>query len=382
MVPFVYVHAREQMDKKATVKEIARLAGVSIGTVDRVLHGRSGVSIETKTRVDAIIESLGYTPNILARQLSLNKNYLFRAILPRSDQDSGYWALCSHGIRRAARDLASFRVRVRIDEFDRYDSAAYRALLDDAVREPGDGLLIAPVLPFELVPALVKLEGRIPYVFFDGSVEGAAPLAVIGQDAFAGGYLAGRMLALLAGSRPGPLIALNAHAEDRHIALRIRGFSAFHGEQEGASRRDIREYSCFELEHSESADSFLEGLFRQLPDIAGFLVANSSGHLVGDWLLRSGRKAGCALVSWDLVPQNVRCMREGGIDCLISQRPYEQAREGLERLFRSVVERAEGEGDVKVPLDVYFRENLPQRALGAEEEHHTPTAGVTNQVPE
>ena len=353
------------MDRKATVKEIARLAEVSIGTVDRVLHHRGGVSAETMERVDATIAALGYKPNILARQLSLNRAYVFRVIMPRADQDSGYWSLCLRGIRRAARDLASFGARVKVDEFDRYDGEAYRRLLDEVVGEPGDGLLIAPVLPYELVPALVKLEKRVPYVFFDGSVEGAAPLAVIGQDAYAGGYLAGRMISLLAGAKPGALIALNAHGEDRHIRRRIEGFMAYFGDHGESSSRVVREFSCFELEHAEAADSFLEGLFRQLPDIAGFLVANSSGHLVGDWLQSSGRKEGCALVSWDLVPQNLRSLRDGGIDCLISQRPFEQGREGVERLFRAVVENEQGEGEVKLPLDVYFKENLPQRAEGA-----------------
>jgi LacI family transcriptional regulator len=353
------------MDQKATVKEIARLAEVSIGTVDRVLHGRSGVSAETKGRIDAIIAKVGYKPNILARQLSLNKTYVFRALMPRADQDSGYWALCLHGIRRAARDLASFRVKVKVDEFDRYDEDSYRALLEDVVREPGDGLLIAPVLPRELVPALERIDETVPYVFFDGTVEGASPLAAIGQDAYAGGYLAGRMMLLLAGGRDGPVVALNAHAEDRHIKLRIEGFKAFFRDQGAAAPREIRELSCLELEHAESADAFLEGMFRETPRIPGILVANSSGHLVGDWLLRSGRKEGCALVSWDLVPDNVRSMREGGIDCLVSQRPFEQGREGLERLFQAVVREDENEGDVKVPLDIFFRENLPQKSAPA-----------------
>lgn len=348
------------MDQKATVKEIARLAEVSIGTVDRVLHGRSGVSAETKERVDKIVSTLGYKPNILARQLSLNKTYVFRAVMPRADQDSGYWALCLHGIRRAARDLVSFSVKVRVDEFDRYDRESYRALLEDILSEPGDGLLIAPVLPRELMPALAKIDAKVPYVFFDGTVDGANPLAAIGQDAYAGGYLAGRMMSLLAGAGEGPFIALNAHAEDRHIELRIEGFKTFFRDQAGDRVREVRELSCFELAHAESTKAFLERLFREQPRIDGFLVANSSGHLVGDWLLRSGRKD-CALVSWDLVPENVRCMREGGLDCLISQRPFEQGREGLERLFQAVVQEEEGEGDVKVPLDVFFKENLPQK---------------------
>ena len=220
---------------RATVKEIARLAGVSIGTVDRVLHDRGEVSADTKAKIHTIIATLGYQPNILARQLARNKVYTFRAILPRADQDSGYWSLCLAGIRRAERDLAPYGTRLRVDEFDRYDRASYRALLRDVVVEPGDGLLIAPVLPDDLVPALDRLGGGarvgragglVPYVFFDCDAQGASPVAAIGQDALRAGYLAGRMMSLLA-KGSGPLVALSAHAGDRHIRLRIEGFETF-----------------------------------------------------------------------------------------------------------------------------------------------------------
>jgi LacI family transcriptional regulator len=345
---------------RLTVKEIARLAGVSIGTVDRVLHDRGGVSAPTKERIDAIVASLGYSPNIIARQLSLNKTWVFRVVMPRAEQDSGYWSLCLDGILRAERDLAAYGASIKLDEFDRYDRAAYRALLEEIAEDPGDGLLIAPVLPDELRPALCRIDGRVPYAFFDGSVEGARPLAVVGQDAFAGGYLAGRMLSLVAGKGEGRFVALNAHAEDRHIKLRIEGCLAYFRER---AEREARRCDCFELGRAEEAESFLEGLFGGIPRIAGILVANSSGHLVGEWLRRTGRKPGCALVSWDLVPANLRSLREGSVDCLISQRPFEQGREGLERLFRAVVHEDSGGGDVEVPFEVYFKENLPRDEL-------------------
>lgn len=353
-----------------TVKEIARLAGVSIGTVDRVLHDRGGVSADTKGRIDEIVASLGYEPNLIARQLSLNKTYTFRAVLPRADQDSGYWGLCLAGLRRAERDLAPYRTRLRIDEFDRYDRAAYRALVDDLVADPCDGLLIAPVLPEELLPALVRLgegrfggEGRaagpVPYAFIDCALPGAAPVAVIGQDAFRGGYLAGRLLSLLAAGS-GPLVAVSAHAGNRHIRLRIAGFEAYFREA-GApgGGRAIEIVECPELEAPEDCELYLGPFFRGRAGIAGVLVANSSGHFVGDWLAARGAGERCPLLSWDLVPANARALREGKIECVLSQRPAEQAREGLDRLFRAVVRGEADDSPAAIPIEIYFKENIP-----------------------
>jgi len=362
-------------EERLTVKEIARLAGISIGTVDRVLHHRGGVSADTTERVNEIIAALGYEPNILARQLSLNKSYTFRVILPRSDQDSGYWSLCLEGVRKAERDLAPYRAVVRVDEFDRYDRTAYRKLLKNLIADPCDGLLIAPVLPDELLPVLDSLGdaqrvgGPVPYAFFDADIEGTSPVVAISQDAFRGGYLAGRIMSLLA-PRGRPLVALSAYAGDRHIKQRIEGFNAYFRDSgmaaggknkaSGAVPVQVEAVECLGFEETEERDHFLEGLFRQRPDIGGVLVANSSGHLVGDWLAERGIKGDCAVVSWDLVPDNVRSLREGKIDCVVSQRPSEQARMSLERLFRVAVGREPGSAPAPIPLEVYFKENIPR----------------------
>jgi LacI family transcriptional regulator len=352
--------------QRATVKEIARLAGVSIGTVDRVLHDRGEVSADTKAKIDAIIAARRYQPNILARQLARNRVYNFRAILPRADQDSGYWSLCLAGIRRAERDLAPYGTRLKVDEFDRYDRSSYRALVKNIVAESCDGLLIAPVLPNDLVPALDKLSvgrsgGPVPYVFFDCDAQGASPVAAIGQDALSAGYLAGRMMSLLA-KGPGPLVAVSAHAGDRHIRLRIEGFETFFRDAAtAAGPRRVMVTECPELENAKDCERALGEIFRSNPDIAGVLVANSSGHIAGEWLAKQGTKERCAVVSWDLVPANAQALREGKIDCIVSQRPAEQAREGLERLFKAVVRGEEDASPASIPLEVYFKENIPEK---------------------
>jgi LacI family transcriptional regulator len=370
----VYVHGGcvpRMAQEHLTVKEIARLAGVSIGTVDRVLHDRGSVSADTRARIEEIVAARSYRPNLLARHLSLNRSYLLRVILPRADQDSGYWGVCRKGIEAAMEELAAYRVSVRIDEFDRYDREGFQALLEFLATEPGDGLLVAPVLPDQLRPALERLDPELPYVFFDGSIEGARPVVSIGQDALRAGHLAGRLMSLLS-PQGRPLVAVNAHAEDRHIGLRIDGFRSFFSDT--SPERQILVRSCFDIERGESCERFLSGLFSECPDLGGILVANASGHLVGRWLVRRGTKVGCAVVCWDLVPPNAEALRSGAVDCLLSQRPYEQGRRGLERLFKAVVHgewSEEDEEEETAPLDVYFEENLPPRGAGVEARKET-----------
>ena len=67
-----------KLPERIRIKDIARLADVSVGTVDRVIHGRSGVSEASKKRVEEILKQLDYQPNMYASALASNKKYTDR----------------------------------------------------------------------------------------------------------------------------------------------------------------------------------------------------------------------------------------------------------------------------------------------------------------
>ena len=55
--------------ERVRIKDIAKMADVSVGTVDRVIHGRSGVSESSRKRVEEILKQLDYQPNMYASAL-------------------------------------------------------------------------------------------------------------------------------------------------------------------------------------------------------------------------------------------------------------------------------------------------------------------------
>ena len=73
-----------------TIKDIAAHAGVSTGTVDRVLHNRPNVSKTALEKVNKALEELDYRPNMYASALAYNKEYTFYCVLPKHEQDA-YW---------------------------------------------------------------------------------------------------------------------------------------------------------------------------------------------------------------------------------------------------------------------------------------------------
>ncbi|MDR2343231.1 MAG: LacI family DNA-binding transcriptional regulator [Spirochaetaceae bacterium] len=344
------------VEKLMTVKEIAALAGVSIGTVDRVIYHRGRVSAETRARVESIIQKYQFTPNPIARRLKRNRAYRFCAFLPRQNQDAGYWSQILEGIREGSREITPLGVGTEIIQFDRYSIGEFHKASDTLLLEKPDGIILSPIMPEKMKSLITKIQdSEIPCIFFDADLPGARPLCAIGQDSFRGGYLAGRLMHLLTGSITKPLAVLDTHGEDYHITRRRDGFLRYAGEL-GFSTV-VKEYSGYKgVEISvDEISVFLE----ENPDLAGIFITNCMAHRVVEASKRQKRKCSFCLVGYDLIPDNRELLRNGWIDAIISQRPEEQGREALLNLYRHIVLEQDILPKIEIPLDVYLKENIP-----------------------
>ena len=88
------------MDKKYTIKDIAKMAGVSKGTVDRVLHNRGKVSPTALDKINEVLNVINYEPNLIARNLKNNKIYRICVLLPDPEIDP-FRLPCVNGIQDA-----------------------------------------------------------------------------------------------------------------------------------------------------------------------------------------------------------------------------------------------------------------------------------------
>ena len=143
------------------IKDIARQLGVSTGTVDRALNSKPDVSPATRARVLDLAEKLGYKPNLAARFLQSSKQLRISVHLPR--RIALFWDALRDGIREAAAPFGpALHVDVRtypcLGEGD-------IPLLEEALADGTDGLIIAPGNPSALAPYLREAARRnIPVV--------------------------------------------------------------------------------------------------------------------------------------------------------------------------------------------------------------------------
>ncbi|MGL4321173.1 MAG: LacI family DNA-binding transcriptional regulator [Paracoccaceae bacterium] len=91
-----------ETEKRAKIQDVAALAGVSVGTVSRVLAGHPAVKHGPLLRVKAAIEELGYRPNLVARALRSNRINVIGLLIP--DILNPYFAQLANDLERIAAD--------------------------------------------------------------------------------------------------------------------------------------------------------------------------------------------------------------------------------------------------------------------------------------
>ena len=109
---------------KVTIQDVARVAGVSVATVDRVLNRRPGVRGVTVTRVEGAIRDLNYQPDRIAARLARSREYRFCFVLP--DRSGDFWERINEEVRTIAERMAGERVSISIKRVDVFDGVQRR----------------------------------------------------------------------------------------------------------------------------------------------------------------------------------------------------------------------------------------------------------------
>src|SRR3989337_62025 len=165
--------------KSVRIKDIAQLSGVSVGTVDRVLHNRGRVSEEALKKVLTVLDRIDYKPNVIARTLGSNKTYTIAALIPDPSQDP-YWASSKAGIDEAQTEWLRYGVNVVPYFFNLYEKSSFREVAETITIDNPDGILIAPIFYHETLPYFNRFQSLgIPYVLFNTNIEQVASLSFI-----------------------------------------------------------------------------------------------------------------------------------------------------------------------------------------------------------
>jgi LacI family transcriptional regulator len=177
------------MPGKPTIKDVAAEAGVSIATVSYVFNGKRTISAQTRARVNAAIDKLGYVPNLSARSLGGNDSLLIGVLSPQTEPGSAlmfqnaFYGEILGAIEYEAR-LSGYHIVISgTDPAESYLDLAWKRNLD--------GVIAIGVYPSEFYAD--ASQRRVPLVLVDSYCPGQHHHSIRIDDEY-GGYLAARFL--------------------------------------------------------------------------------------------------------------------------------------------------------------------------------------------
>lgn len=342
--------------KNIRIKDIAKLAGVSTGTVDRVLHNRGKVSESALKKVMEVMEGIDYQPNVIARTLGSNKTHRIAALVPDPNVDP-YWAQSMSGIAQAESEWNKYGVFINRYLFNQYDKDSFVQSASEVLKGNPAGVLIAPLFYHEALPFFNQCKERqVPYVLFNTRIQEAEPICFIGQELHRSGRVAAALVEM---GQPYPcsFAVLHIHEDipnSPHLTEKENGFREYFSDL----KKPGFEIKTFMMDGPEnpSFESQCQSVLN-MKNLKGIFVSTSKVFAIAEYIRKHSRK-GIRLVGYDLLDSNMQYLKSGQINFVINQNPKRQAFLGISHLASSLVFKANVPKNDLLPLEVITGENL------------------------
>lgn len=359
------------MKNRVRIKDIAEKAGVSKGTVDRVLHKRGNVSPEARKKVQEAVEELDYQRNIIASALAYNRVWRIAALLPRPGEDP-FWQQPAIGIGRALKAVRDYGISIDYYNFGEANAAEFLSCSQHVLDGNYDAVLVAPIFAKE------------GHSFFDGCEEQGLKyvqintylprtdnsfVCYIGQDSYQSGKLAAKLLSFSVKEGDTAMIfhLEKAVYNSKHLMEKEKGFRDFLL-QESDKQIDLIQTSFEDVFNTAAFTSFVEDVLKKHPKTNGIFVSTSRAFHLVEALIKL-EKTHIKVLGFDLIEDNLKHLDANKIRFLINQNPLKQGYLGIINIFNHLVLKKEVKKIQYLPLDVVMRENM-QYYLEVEEELH------------
>ena len=338
--------------KPPNIKDIARALDISIGTVDRALHGRSDVSPATRARVLKKAEELGYQPNIAARSLKLNRRLRIGVYFPQ--EIASFFDALRAGVRSAAAASTGVNVELVFRTFPRLDQGDVELLKADT-KESFDGILVTPGNPDHIGPALNDLVRRgAPVLCVASDAPRTERLASVTTDAHASGAIAAELFSRTI-QKSGQLATFAGDLSTLDHAEKLRGFAA----NLAVFAPNLSLLPAVES-HEKPTMAYRQAtsLLSRKPYPLGVYISTANSLPVLKALEEKRLLGEVQVITTDLFPELLPYLESGKVVATLYQRPYAQGKTALELLLRYLVQGTAPEPVTRLAPHIILRSNL------------------------
>lgn len=338
-----------------TIREIAELAGVSRGTVDRVLNHRGSVNDKTAQKIEEIARALNYKPNPAGLALAAQKKKLKLGVVLCPEANPFFKEIIEH-VEATAEELSCYNCNVVIKRAA-FNAVKQQEAIESLLAEGIHGLALSPIN----VPAIrdtvnAIVESGIPVVTFNTDLENSKRLAYVGSDYVHSGETAAGLLRLM--TRGDVQVGIISGSPDVLChSERLAGFSRIiTAGCPNIHVVDVRYCNDDDIESYEQTHQLLTSH----PQINTLFFA--AGGVYGG--CRAVKALGLTdklqIFTFDVSPIVRDLIQDGTICATICQHPEIQGRMPLELLFNYLTSGELPDSEhLYTDVDIRIRENLP-----------------------
>lgn len=339
---------------KPTVHDIAKEAGVSLATVDRVLNSRPGVREQTVARVRDAVERLGYVRDINAANLARQRRYRFAFLLPEGK--SQFLASLEGAVAEAAPGLIDGRCELEVIRATFRDPPALADVERNILKTSTDGVAIMGHETPLIRDMIARLNARgLTVVALVTDQPQSERDHFVGIDNLAAGRTAGVLMGRFLGDRAGKIAVIVNSTQSRDMVDRRAGFDEVLHERfphlvtlPSLEGRDDR----------ERVGAVLDACIDRQGPLVGVYCVGAGTRGVTQVVQERGLSGKIVVVAHELTPHTRAALQEGSIDVVITQNVGHLVRSAV-RVLRAKCDEVEIiESQEKIRIEIAIRENL------------------------
>lgn len=304
----------------ATIKQIADAAGVSRGTVDRVLHSRGHVKPELEERICRLAKEMGYQPNKLGRGLVMRSRSSKIGVVCQFSE-TPFMNLVLAGVEQARAELQSMGTELLLETINSYDVGRVLKAVDRLTEAGVSGLALAPGNAPEILDKIRALtEAGIPVITFNTDCPGSTRMCYVGLDNARGGETCAGLMATCLRSE-GLILPITGYDDHQAHSQRMASFLST-VQRDFPGLRLLPCERCFDVDNI--AEKAVLKALESHPDLKGIYISGNGQAGVCRALRATGKTRDICVICYDQTEANINELKRGGIDFLIDQDAHTQ----------------------------------------------------------
>ncbi|MCY6958611.1 LacI family DNA-binding transcriptional regulator [Clostridium brassicae] len=340
------------MVKKITIKDLAKATNVSIGTIDRALNNRPGISEKTKSKVLKVAKEMGYEVNKVAQSLS-RKPIKIGCILPGNSDY--FFPEVESGIIDAQKSLIDYNVEILCIKTKKLGSKSEIKYIQEVMKKGIDGLAIFPQHRTEMNNIINEIvNNNIPVVTIGTDAPESNRTTCVSIDSFTNGQIAGELLSNFIGNK-GKVAIITGFYNLADHQEKVKGFANVICSYPNSIEL-VGVYGA--LENPEIIYNMVKEILNHHPDLKG-IYFNSSNSIYGcDALIDLGKEENVAIITTDLSNEQIPYIEKGIIKATIHQHPHTQGYKAIKILYDILTSNKKYGPNDYVKPDIILRHNI------------------------